>query len=202
MKFFIVDNGSRYLENIVLRLADAGHEYHIQAYSPFKLLDPKDADCIILSGGMQNEVADDLDNGDPWYRHEFDLIRTTQLPILGICLGLQMIAVAFGGSLRKLPHLIETDTKHVHLSNDAKRYFASIIYTVHEKHQWVVDSYASTGLKMLAYSEDGVEMLYHPTRHIIGTQFHPEIDVSSQSKEIFWSLVNHITAPVGVAHAA
>ena len=118
MKFFIVDNGSLYLKHIVNRVS-ANHDYIVQTYSPFEPLDAQDADFIILSGGMQNEVADDLDNGDPWYRHEFDLIQRTDKPILGICLGLQMIAVALGGSLSRLPSMVDTN-KHVVLTNEGE----------------------------------------------------------------------------------
>lgn len=199
MKFFIVDNGSRYLENIVLRISD-GHEYRIQTYSPFETLDPQDADIIILSGGMQNEVADDLENGDPWYRHEFSLIQNSDKPILGICLGLQMITVALGGSLSQLPKLVDAE-KHVQLTKDGHRYLGHQEPVVHEKHQWVVRSHTNTGLKVLAKSDDGIEMLYHPTRKIIGTQFHPEIDVNNSSKQLFWGLIDLIAQPAGVVNA-
>lgn len=202
MKFYIVDNGSKYLEHIIHRVTDAGHEYCVQTYSPFKKLNDQDADMIILSGGMQNEVADDLDNGDPWYRYEFELIETTNKPILGICLGLQMIAVALGGTLRKLPHLIATDTKLANLTKDGQQLLGANAYTVHEKHQWIVDNYSGTGLTMLADSEDGVEILYHAKKRIIATQFHPEIDVNPESKDIFWSLVEAVAKPVRIAHVS
>ena len=202
MKFYIVDNGSKYLEYIIARVVDAGHEYRIQTYSPFEQLDAHDADIIILSGGMQNEVVDDLDNGDPWYRYEFDLIRHTDKPIFGICLGLQIITVALGGTLRKLPSLVTTDTKEIHLTDAAKVKFSASTLTVHEKHQWIVDEYANTGLEILGSSEDGVEILYHPTKRIIGTQFHPEIDVTKDSGDIFWALVNAFAKTSEVMHAA
>jgi GMP synthase-like glutamine amidotransferase len=200
MKFFIVDNGSRYLENIVLRITSEGHSFHIQTYSPFEKLDPQDADVILLSGGMQNEVADDLKNGDPWYRHEFELIRDTELPVFGICLGLQMITAALGGTLKKLPEKIVQDTE-VHLTEAGHRYLGHRSITVHEKHQWGVDSYAGTGLKLLATSNDGIEILMHPSRHIIGTQFHPEVDIDHTSKQLFWDILNLVTQPAKVTHA-
>ncbi len=201
MKFYIVDNGSKYLEHIIARIVEAGHEYFVQTYSPFEQLDAKDADMIILSGGMQNEVADDLGNGDPWYRYEFDLIKHSTTPILGICLGLQMIAVALGGSLRRLPSLIESDDKSVALTEIGQDLFATTHLSVHEKHQWIVDDYANTGLEILGSSEDGIEILRHPTKPIIGTQFHPEIDVTQDSGVIFWALVNAVTKRSEVVHA-
>ena len=199
MKFFIVDNGSLYLKHIVNRVS-ANHDYIVQTYSPFEPLDAQDADFIILSGGMQNEVADDLDNGDPWYRHEFDLIQRTDKPILGICLGLQMIAVALGGSLSRLPSMVDTN-KHVVLTNEGEAYFSQQELYVHERHQWVVDSADIVGMNILAHSNDGIEILHYPERNIIGTQFHPEIDASPNSPKLFWDILQVIEQPAEVARA-
>ena len=190
MKFYIVDNGSKYLYRIRERLV--GHEYTIDSYTPDSRLDPGDADCIILSGGMQNEVVDTHDDGYPWYHHEFDLINTTDKPILGICLGLQMVTVALGGTLRRLPSLID-ENQHVYTSHKGQKILGASKLFVHEKHQWVADSITGTGLEALALSKDGVEVVYHPTRNIIATQFHPEIDTNDTSADLFWKLVHTAT---------
>jgi gamma-glutamyl-gamma-aminobutyrate hydrolase PuuD len=118
---------------------------------------------------MQNEVADDLINGVPWYRHEFDLIRTTDKPILGLCLGLQMINVALGGTLKKLDNMVLSYDKQIELTQIGKQYLGNnqLCSSVHEKHQWVVDSYQGTNLQLIGYSEDGVELLYYPKRQNI-----------------------------------
>lgn len=186
MKFYIVDKGSKYLHRICERLA--GHEYSIDTYMPHKKLNPGDDDCIILSGGMQNEVVDNHEDGYPWYHHEFDLINTTNKPILGICLGLQMVTAALGGTLRQLPKLID-ENQHVHVSHAGQKIFGASKIFVHEKHQWVADSIAGTGLEVLAPSKDGIEVLYHPTRNIIAIQFRPVIDTTDTSADLFWKLV-------------
>lgn len=198
MKFYIVDNGSKYLPKIFNRLD--GHEYEVESYTPHKKLDPGDADCIILSGGMKNEVIDSHDDGYPWYHHEFDLINTTDKPILGICLGLQMVTAALGGTLRQLPELID-ENQHVHLSHLGQKVLGASKLYVHEKHQWVVDSIAGTGFEVLALSKDGIEVLYHSERNIIATQFHPEIDTNDSSPDLFWKLV-HTVAESKISNGA
>lgn len=60
-------------------------------------VDLDDVDAVISLGGPMN-VGDDL----PWMQAELDLIRkahAAQLPVLGICLGAQMIAKALGGEV-------------------------------------------------------------------------------------------------------
>ena len=181
MHFFIVDNGSIYIDDIIDLVANNKHTYTVQSYSFGKNLTPNNTDCIILSGGIKQN-----------YTNEYELIQTTNIPILGICIGMQLIVKAFGGTLRKLPSQVYTDSKQVQLNKSGQSIFGKQRLTVHEKHQYVVDEYANTGLEILGNSDDGVEIVYHPTKRIIGTQFHPEIKVTPESVEVFWSLVNTV----------
>lgn len=190
MKFYIVDNGSQYLKYIQSRLT--GHEYATARYSPNTPLYAGDADIIILSGGMDNEVTDSHPDGYPWYHHEFDLIRGTNKPILGICLGLQMVTVALGGSVRQMPELMHAD-KSIKTNLKGQKILGRETIHVHKRHQWVLDDISTTGLDVLATSPEGVEIAYHPKRKIIATQFHPEIDSDEHTEKLFWDLIGIIT---------
>lgn len=197
MKFYVVDNGSSHLNEIVARIEDAGHEAVVEKHRPQKILDPKDADYIVLSGGMQNEVVDVNFDGSPWYANEFALIRSTDKPILGICLGLQMIVVALGGTLTTIPEMIKKD-KTIPLSKKAQSFLGGNQITVREAHRWVADTIEGTGLDVVLESDDGVELLVSHTRPIIATQFHPEVDVEGfDSKGLFWNLIEYNLQKVG-----
>ena len=57
-------------------------------------------DGLVLVGGM-----DDVDPGRPRDAFEIELLRRAEargLPVLGLCRGAQLLAVAYGGSLRPL----------------------------------------------------------------------------------------------------
>lgn len=141
---------------------------------------------------MNKEVLDTHSDGLPWYRHEFDLIQNTDIPIFGICLGLQMVTVALGGNLRKMPNLVETN-KFIEVNNSG----TSLIRTdkevyVHKRHQWVADKLENTKLSVLGTSTEGIEIVHHPKKRIIATQFHPEIDADDKSEKLFWNLVNTV----------
>ncbi len=101
-------------------------------------------------------------------------------PILGICRGMQMLNVAFGGSL--IQHL---PTTHLHQSAEGdlthpihaegilrKIYGARPI--VNSNHHQAVDR-LGRGLQAVGITEDGVvEAIVHDRLPILGVQFHPE----------------------------
>jgi GMP synthase (glutamine-hydrolysing) len=78
-------------------IAEAGHE--IVRWAPFAgepAPRPGDAGAIVVYGGA---VHPDADGTDPWLAGEVDLIEQAladEVPLLGICLGAQLIARAAG----------------------------------------------------------------------------------------------------------
>ncbi len=188
MNIFIINNGSQYLENIVLKISQ-DHTYSIYDYVPNKkIFVPQNTDLIILSGGMKQEVVDEL-NGRHYYEQEFELIRNSKVPIFGICLGLQMMAYAMGGSLKKLNNLQHKNIP-VKLNHIGHEILGHGDLFVHERHAWVVDELDGTGFSVLAESDDGVEIIHHKHKNLFATQFHPEIDVNKHSETNFWRLID------------
>jgi gamma-glutamyl-gamma-aminobutyrate hydrolase PuuD len=130
------------------------------------------------------------------------------MPVLGICRGMQALNVAMGGGLvRDLPghSASETDGKeaaafhHIYIAPGSK--MAAIVgsggfvkvNSLH--HQGVIEAKKSPRLLASAYSvEDGViEALESPDHDwVIGVQFHPErrMEVPPQFDRLFWGLVD------------
>lgn len=56
---------------------------------------------LLVLGGPQSPTE-----ASPWLRHEMDLIKRAhdaELPVIGVCLGCQLIGAALGGTVGKLP---------------------------------------------------------------------------------------------------
>jgi anthranilate/para-aminobenzoate synthase component II len=196
MKFYLVDNGSLFTYELARKIVQAGNTVHVQKYSPYEELDPQDAEIIVLSGDKNSQVIDQLEENEPWYRHEFELIKTTNLPVLGVCLGHQMIAAALGGTILALPELVQ-EVVNIKLNDIGQQKLGYNNIHALETHSYVVDEIAGTGLIELGRSKDGLEMLYHPERKLLGVQFHPEIFVNNDSESVFWDLIGLIASPVG-----
>jgi para-aminobenzoate synthetase len=135
--------------------------------------------------GWRAEYLDGFDNvvispgpGTPGVPADFgicrDVISTDRIPLLGVCLGHQGIALLGGGSMALAP-----EPRHGRKSpvlHDGTGLFAGIPspQEVVRYHSWAVDR-LSDELKALAWTPDGVLMaLRHRSRPQWGVQFHPE----------------------------
>ena len=167
----IIDNYDSFTFNLVQYIQEIGEEVEVLRNDEVSLADirEKKPDYILLSPGPGNPDTAGicLDVVKAFYQ---------EIPILGVCLGQQIIAQAFGGLVRKATQPMHGKTSFI--NHDQKQIFNDIPspFQVTRYHSLVVDeSTFPECLEISAKSEDGEIMaIRHKNYKMEAVQFHPE----------------------------
>jgi anthranilate synthase component 2 len=131
-----------------------------------------------------------------------ELIRAAAaVPLLGVCLGHQAIAVAYGGRVVRAPEPRHGKTSEVH--HGGRNLFAGIQdpFPATRYHSLVAqrDSLPHE-LEVTAWTDDGLVMgLAHRTRPHYGVQFHPEAYLTHGGKHLLANFLHLAGLGAGVA---
>jgi GMP synthase (glutamine-hydrolysing) len=138
---------------------------------------PEDVVALIPLGGHMN--AND-DERFPWLVDERTLLRSAlkkEVPILGICLGSQLLATAAGGRVEK-GETGEVGIYEIFSTNSPDQIFdfsqPMLVAQWHEDEITVLPD----GATLLASSTACNNQIYRLNNLTYGLQFHPEIDLS------------------------
>jgi anthranilate synthase/aminodeoxychorismate synthase-like glutamine amidotransferase len=120
------------------------------------------------------------------------------LPILGVCLGHQLIGAFFGASVVRAQRVMHGRTSAVH--HDGRGVFAGLPSPLEATryHSLVIDpSSIPSCLAVSAWTDDQVIMgVRHRERPIEGVQFHPESVLSEHGHDLIARFLGHEGAPV------
>ena len=185
MKVLLLDSFDSFTYNLSHYLEGLNCEVKVARNNEITLAEIEQFDKIVLSPG-------------PGLPHDagvlMDLLAefATKKPILGVCLGMQAIAVHFGGSLYNLPHVkhgvaeMVTQQAESILLRDVPKTFEVGLY-----HSWAVDPALPDELKTTAISENGILMaIEHRTLPLFAVQFHPESILTPAGRKIIQNFVD------------
>lgn len=180
MRILLVDNGTTLLEK--LKILIPGEEIIRQPQS-ISLEESNEFDLIILSGSRDLTVV--YDGGR--FEKEIALIKSIQVPMIGICFGCELIATTFGGTLRRMEER-HTGIRRIDVIKEG--FFNERSVEVYEGHRWIIETMPAD-FDILATSLDGPEIIRHRTRPIWGLQFHPEnFTDETKGDEIFMRVLS------------
>jgi len=123
-----------------------------------------------------------------------------RVPILGVCLGHQGIALAYGGALKRAAAPMHGKTSLIHHDGDALFAGVPSPFEAMRYHSLIADPSAFPAcLRIIARTDDGTIMaLRHIEHPVIGVQFHPESIGTPDGRQI---VANFLGSPTWMARA-
>eukprot|EP01018_Ginkgo_biloba_P005471 Gb_29004 [translate_table: standard] len=123
-----------------------------------------------------------------------------EIPLFGVCMGLQCIGEAFGGKIVRSPYGVMHGKKSpVYYDEKGENgVFAGLPnpFTAGRYHSLVIEkeSFPHDELEITAWTEDGLIMgvRHKKYKHIQAVQFHPESIITSEGKKIVQNFINII----------
>ena len=188
MKILLVNNHTLHLEHLLESLA--GHEVEVVEYLPGVRLNHAGKDLILLSGGGGEglEISDKYRRGKLWYHDQMEFVRNVNKPVVGICMGFEVIARAFGAPVKRMKRGLVHGYFKLDTTPEGRRALGDNQLLQYKAHSWHVPQ-PPQDFEVLAVSPDGIEIIKHRHRPILAVQFHPEKGGTLQLKELLAAAV-------------
>jgi para-aminobenzoate synthetase component 2 len=177
----VIDNYDSFTYNLVQYLGELGEELKVYRNDEVSVEDvrrihPK---AIIISPGpcTPNEAGISV-----------DVVRTFSgvVPILGVCLGHQSIAMAFEGNVVRAEEVVHGKVAQIY--HDQKGLYRNIVnpFTATRYHSLIVEKESLPDcFEISAQTKNGVIMgIRHKQYPVEGVQFHPESILTSVGKDL------------------
>jgi para-aminobenzoate synthetase component II len=185
VRVVVVDNRDSFVYNLVHYLRELGAEVEVRGnvtFPPEEVYDPRriGADGVMISPGPGRPE----DAGS-----SVEIIHgcaRTGLPLLGVCLGHQAIAIAYGGLVGAAPELVHGATSEIFHEGAGVLHGLPQPFPATRYHSLSVDpGHIPDELEVTARTEDGTVMgLRHRDLALEGVQFHPESVLSEGGHEL------------------
>jgi anthranilate synthase/aminodeoxychorismate synthase-like glutamine amidotransferase len=177
----VIDNYDSFTYNLVQYLGEMGQELKVCRNDKIDIPEIRSLQPqrIVISPGPGNPDQAGI---------TLKVIRyfAGEIPILGVCLGHQAIAQAFGGKVVQAPYLMHGKTSEI--CHDNKTIFRGLPYRfmATRYHSLLVErKMLPECLEISATSTDGLIMgIRHRKAVVEGVQFHPESILTAHGKQL------------------
>ncbi len=168
-RILVIDNYDSFVFNLVQYLGQLGVDVDVRRNDAVTVDEAREFDGIMLSPGPGTPE----DAGVC-----MDVVRECggEVPILGVCLGHQVIAAVYGGVVDRAPELLHGKTSEVEHSGEGVLAGLPQPFTATRYHSLsVVPESVPDVLEITGVTDSGVIMaLRHRELAVEGVQFHPE----------------------------
>ena len=183
MSTLLIDNYDSYTYNVFHLLAAVSGEEPIVIRNDvvsWRALSRWDFDAIVLSPGP----------GRPERWHDFgvcaDILRSSEIPVLGVCLGHQGLGHLLDGIVTSAPMVMHGRLSGIRHDGDGLFEGIPQDFSVVRYHSLAVLGELGPEGRVTAWTDEGVVMgLEHRRRPMWGVQFHPESIATEHGRRLF-----------------
>lgn len=189
MRILVIDNYDSFTMNLVLPLRAAGHAVRVERNDALSVADALawEPERIVLSPGPKRPEDAGLC---------LELVAAAAaraLPLLGVCLGHQVLARAFGGEVVRAQRPLHGRATRIAHGGQGVLAGLPCPFPAARYHSLIVAEPLPSCLEVTARSEEGEVMgLRHRELPLEGVQFHPESYLTPHGERI---LANFARAP-------
>jgi len=193
-RILILDFGSQYTQLIARRVREVGVYSEIHAWdmpeSDIRAFNPSG---VVLSGGPESVTQPNSPRAP-------EVVFELGVPVLGICYGMQTMAVQMGGAVEG------SETSEFGYAQIRRKTEGGLLHDISDQldssGQMMLDVWMSHGDKVVTLPEDflltaetdscPIAAMAHRDKPWFGIQFHPEVTHTSQGERIFEHFVLEI----------
>jgi para-aminobenzoate synthetase len=183
MSTLLIDNYDSYTYNVFHLLAAVSGEEPLVVHNDmvsWRALSRWDFDAIVLSPGP----------GRPERWHDFgvcsDILRSSEVPVLGVCLGHQGLGHLLNGAVRTAPMAMHGRLSRVEHTGSGLFEGIPQDFSVVRYHSLAVTGSLGPEGRVSAWTRDGIVMgIEHTRRPMWGVQFHPESIATEHGHRLF-----------------
>lgn len=168
-RILVIDNYDSFVFNLVQYLQQLGATCDVRRNDELEVEDAWSYDGILISPGPGTPE-------DAGICVELVEASEGQVPIFGVCLGLQAIGVAYGGTVGRAPELLHGKTSEVLHEGAGVLAGLPSPFTATRYHSLAIDPETMPDvLDVTGHTDSGVVMAArHKDLPVEGVQFHPE----------------------------
>lgn len=183
--YVMIDNYDSFVYNLAIYFQEIGREVTVVRNDEisFSWLDE-----LLQSGNLEGIIISPGPKG-PWdCGRSAEIVKeyTGRVPILGVCLGHQIIGYVFGSRVEKGSRPMHGKVSRIHTSGRNLFHGLPTEFEVTRYHSLVVQEEALPAqLQVDARTQDGVIMaVSHRSEPVYGVQFHPEAVLTEYGHEL------------------
>lgn len=177
----LIDNEDSFTWNLVQLFEEAGASVSVKHPSVFEIAPITGYDGIVISPGpgLPNEM-----------RGLMNIISNVcgKIPLLGVCLGHQAIAMHFGAGLLRMKDIVHGRKTTIRIIEKENGIFCGLPKDIQVGlyHSWAINPETlSASIVVSAISEEEIIMAFrHKELPVFGVQFHPESYITAAGKKI------------------